>query len=295
MDAITLLKDDHRRVEKLFKRFEDAGDRAVVEKRDVVDSIIEELSVHAAIEEQLFYPVTRATVPAVEDVALESLEEHHVVKWVLWELESMDPKDERFDPKVTVLIENVRHHVDEEEKEYFPAVRDGLGRKALGELGDAMESARETAPTRPHPRSPDTPPANLVAGAAATVVDRVGATVSGLAQGGVAAAQDVADRVRGRPRRSSSTRGPKQARRTAHAVRTGADETLERVIAAVRAAKTGADDVAADAASTARSAAKATTAGAQKVAADTRTAAQRTADAAKGSSGSAGSKRGGKS
>ncbi len=87
MDAITLLKDDHRSVEKLFKRFEDAGDRAFVEKRKVVDRIIEELSVHAAVEEQLFYPVTRATVPAVEDVALESLEEHHIVKWVLSELE----------------------------------------------------------------------------------------------------------------------------------------------------------------------------------------------------------------
>jgi hypothetical protein len=298
MDAITLLKDDHRRVEKLFKRFEDAGDRAVVEKRNVVDSIIEELSVHAAIEEQLFYPVTRATVPAVEDVALESLEEHHVVKWVLWELESLDPADERFEPKVTVLIENVRHHVEEEEKEYFPAVRDELGRKALGELGDAMESARETAPTRPHPRSPDTPPANLVAGAAASVVDRVGATVSGLAQGGVAAAQDVADRVRGKPRRSRSTRGPKPARRTASAVRAGSDEALDRVIAAVRAAKTGADEVAAHAASTARSAARATTSGAQKVADDTRTAAQRTADAAKGSSGTkspSGAKSGGKS
>ena len=149
-------------VEKLFKRFEDAGDRAFVEKRKVVDRIIEELSVHAAIEEQLFYPVTRATVPAVEDVALESLEEHHIVKWVLSELEGMDPEDERFDAKVTVLIENVRHHVEEEESEYFPEVRDELGRKALGELGDAMAAAKETAPTRPHPRSPDTPPGNIV-------------------------------------------------------------------------------------------------------------------------------------
>jgi hemerythrin superfamily protein len=111
MDAITLLKDDHKTVEALFKRFEKAGDRAYTEKREIVDRIIEALSKHAAIEEQLFYPVVRSTVPATEDIALESLEEHHIVKWVLSELDTMAPEDERFDPKVTVLIENVRHHV----------------------------------------------------------------------------------------------------------------------------------------------------------------------------------------
>ena len=83
MDAITLLKDDHKTVEQLFKRFEKAGDRAYVEKRDIVDRFTEALSIHAAIEEQLFYPVVRATVPGTEDLALESLEEHHIVKWVL--------------------------------------------------------------------------------------------------------------------------------------------------------------------------------------------------------------------
>ena len=62
MDAITLLKNDHKDVEKLFKRFEKAGDRAYTEKREIVDRIIEALSKHAAIEEQLFYPVSRATV-----------------------------------------------------------------------------------------------------------------------------------------------------------------------------------------------------------------------------------------
>jgi hemerythrin superfamily protein len=244
MDAITMLKDDHASVEKLFKRFEQAGDRALVEKRRIVDRIIEELSVHAAVEEQLFYPVTRATVPAVEGVALESLEEHHIVKWVLSELEKTDPDDERFDAKVTVLIENVRHHVKEEEDEYFPEVRSELGRKALTELGDAMAEARKTAPTRPHPRSPDQPPGNLAVGTPAAVVDRVTATVSGVAQGAVAAAQDVVDRVRGtETRRRPSPTGPGRTRKTAGAVRQATDETLDRVIAAVRQAKEGAKDV----------------------------------------------------
>ena len=146
MDAITLLKDDHKTVEALFKRFEKAGDGAYVEKREVVDKIIEELSIHAAVEEQLFYPVTRATVPDTEDIALESLEEHHIVKWVLSELDDMTPEDERFDAKVTVLIENVRHHVEEEEEEYFPKVRDELGRNALNDLGEAMAAAKAAPP-----------------------------------------------------------------------------------------------------------------------------------------------------
>ena len=198
MDAITLLKNDHKAVEKLFKRFENTGERAFVERRTIVDQIIEELSRHAAIEEQLFYPVTRQTVSEIEDVVLESLEEHHVVKWVLSELEDMHASDERFKAKVTVLIENVRHHVEEEETAYFPKVRAELGRNDLAELGDAMEAAKEAAPTRPHPRAPDTPPGNLVAGAGAGVADRVGGVVSGVAQGGVAVAQEVIDRFRGK-------------------------------------------------------------------------------------------------
>jgi hemerythrin-like domain-containing protein len=257
MDAITMLRDDHRSVEKLFKRFEDAGPRAFVEKRNVVDRIIEELSVHAAVEEQVFYPVTRATVPAVQQVALESLEEHHVVKWVLSELEGMDPADERFGAKVTVLIENVRHHVREEESEYFRDVRSELGGKALSELGEVMAKARETAPRRPHPRLTDTPPGNILGGAVLNVIDRVGDTVSGLVQGGLAAAQDLVDRVRGsQPRRSSPT-GPRLTRRTARSVRGDADVVVERVVASILEAKASAQQVASDARSGAARTAKA--------------------------------------
>ena len=172
MDGITLLRQDHKAVEGLFKRFEKAGDNASKAKRDVVDRIIEALAVHAAIEEQVFYPAVREAIPDVGDTVLEGLEEHHIVKWTLKELEDMDPDHERFDAKVTVLIESVRHHVEEEEDELFPEVRKALGRKRLGEIGEAMEKAKKAAPTRPHPKAPDTPPGNLVAGAAAGAVDK---------------------------------------------------------------------------------------------------------------------------
>ena len=172
-DAIVLLKNDHREVEKLFKKFEKLGDGAHTAKRAVVDQIIEELSVHAAIEEQHFYPAVRDADPEVEDDVLEGLEEHHIVKWVLSELQDLDPRNERFDAKVTVLIENVRHHVEEEEGEMFPAVRQVMGRKALQELGELMEKAKTVAPVRPHPKGPDEPPGNLVAGPASAAVDAV--------------------------------------------------------------------------------------------------------------------------
>ena len=175
MDAITLLKQDHKTVEKLFKQFEKATQPA--QQRKIAHQVIKELSVHAAIEEMVFYPVVRERAPEAEDTVLESLEEHHVVKWVLSELEDMKPDHERFKAKMTVLIESVRHHVEEEEQELFPDVRKAVGRKDLAELGAALEKAKKTAPTRPHPRAPDTPPGNLVAGPGAAVVDKAKARV----------------------------------------------------------------------------------------------------------------------
>ena len=278
MDAITLLKDDHKTVEQLFRRYEKAGDRAHAEKRNLVDRFTEALSVHAAIEEQLFYPVVRATVPGTEDMALESLEEHHIVKWVLAELEHMDPGDERFDAKVTVLIENVRHHIREEEQELFPRVRNELGRDALSPLGDAMAEARKTAPTRPHPRSPDAPPANVVVGAAAGVADRIGDTVSGLAQGTLTAVGDLVATVLRRKKPRRAPRGSSRARSTARQTRAAASEATEAAIDATRRAKAAADR----AGRTARTTATSAKSGARRTARTAKRGAAGTARTAKG-------------
>lgn len=240
MDAITLLKDDHRTVEQLFKRFEQAGDRAHVQKRQIVDRIIEELSVHAAIEEQVFYPVVRAAVPTTEDIALESLEEHHIVKWTLSELVELDPTDERFDAKVTVLMENVRHHIKEEERDFFPKVRDRLGRNELSELGQALADAKKSAPTKPHPRMPDAGPVNAVAGTLTGVVDRVGDHLSGFAQGGVTAVQDLIARITGSDRPKVSPTGSSTARKQANDVRSTATNMTDTVEKTARTAQRGA-------------------------------------------------------
>jgi hemerythrin superfamily protein len=172
MDAITLLKADHKTVKLLFTKFTKLGDNAHKSKRDVVDQIIEELSVHASIEELVFYPAVRKEVEGADDDVLEALEEHHVAKWLLSELDGMDPTHERFDAKVKVLIESVKHHIEEEETQLFPEVRQALGRKHLQELGEELEKAKKVAPTRPHPRTPDEPPGNPIVAPAAGLADR---------------------------------------------------------------------------------------------------------------------------
>jgi hemerythrin superfamily protein len=97
----------------------------------------------------VFYPAVRAEVPDTGSEVLESVEEHHVVAWLLSELQHLDPGDETFDAKVTVLIENVTHHVEEEESELFPAVRTVLGRNRLVELGEQMSQAKAKVPADP--------------------------------------------------------------------------------------------------------------------------------------------------
>lgn len=149
MDAIVLLKNDHKTVEGLFKQFEKAGDNAHAAKQKIVDEIIVELTTHAFIEETIFYPAARAAAPDTTDHVLESIEEHHVVVWMMAELLKLDPTDERYDAKATVLIENVRHHVEEEEHEWFPLVRKAMGRKQLVDLGDRMVAAKPDAPRDP--------------------------------------------------------------------------------------------------------------------------------------------------
>jgi len=171
MDAIALLKADHKTVETLFRRFEQAGPNAKKLKRKLVDQIVRELAVHAVIEEQVLYPAMRAKGGKFEEPVLEALEEHHVAKWLLKELENLPPEAERFNAKVKVLMENIRTHVAEEERGLFPSMRKAFTPAELREIAQQLTVAKKAAPTRPHPRAPDTPPGNLVAGAVSAVLD----------------------------------------------------------------------------------------------------------------------------
>ena len=148
-DAIVLLKQDHKEVKKLFKEFQAAGKNATAHKANLVKQMLEALTVHTYLENEVMYPEVRRLLPDLDDDVLESYEEHHVADVLCLELSTMSPDDERFDAKMTVLMENITHHIDEEEEEWFPKVREGLGRKQLQELGARMLEVRPTAPTRP--------------------------------------------------------------------------------------------------------------------------------------------------
>jgi hemerythrin superfamily protein len=148
-DAIVLLKNDHKEIRRVFDQFEKAGENAHSTKGKLVDKMIELLTVHTYIENEVMYPRVRDLLPDVEDDVLESYEEHHVADVLVMELAAMKPDNERFTAKTTVLIENVTHHMDEEEEAWFPKVREGLGRKILQDLGAEMLEAKKKAPRRP--------------------------------------------------------------------------------------------------------------------------------------------------
>ena len=148
-DALVMLKEDHKEIRRLFREFQKAGGGAAARKGTIVDKILEALTVHTYLENECLYPETRKLLPDLEDDVLESYEEHHVADILCMELAAMSPDDERFDAKTTVLIENVTHHIEEEEQEWFPKVREGLGRKQLQEMGARMAEMRASAPRRP--------------------------------------------------------------------------------------------------------------------------------------------------
>lgn len=138
MDAIEMLKDDHKKVKGLFREFESAGDKAYQKKGQIVTKVIEELEVHSKLEEEIFYPAVAAkTDKEGQDLVKEGIEEHHVVDVLIGELKGMQPQDEQYDAKFTVLIENVEHHIEEEEGEMLPDAKKRLGDQ-VKTLGDQM-------------------------------------------------------------------------------------------------------------------------------------------------------------
>lgn len=132
-DAINIIKHDHDKVKELFKKFENTDNMR--EKKKIVAEAVMELKIHAEIEEKIFYPSVRRGVE--KDLMNEADEEHHVAKLLIAELDHMDASDDHWEAKFTVLAENIRHHIKEEEGEMLPQARkldvdfSALGRKLL--------------------------------------------------------------------------------------------------------------------------------------------------------------------
>lgn len=142
MDITTLLKKDHRTVDELFERVEAASERALKLKQKLFQQIKSELTVHAAAEEAILYPRMRELDP-LRQSAFEAGEEHRLVKQLLEELSSPQESHELWDAKMKVLIDLVRHHVEEEE-DFFKTLKSELDSAELRELGTAIESFKSS-------------------------------------------------------------------------------------------------------------------------------------------------------
>jgi hemerythrin superfamily protein len=143
MDAIDMLKADHTKVKKLFRNYEAAGDRAYQRKKEIAQELFAEITVHSMLEEELFYPaVKERTDKEGKEVVAESFEEHQIVASLIEELKELDPKDERYQAKFTVLMENVEHHIEDEEEDLFPEAEKAMG-DAIEGLGTRMKRRKE--------------------------------------------------------------------------------------------------------------------------------------------------------
>ena len=173
MNAIELLKSDHETVARLFERYLAGG------VPDVLQEIVKELSIHAAIEEQYLYPLVRKSLPDGDSLADEGIAEHQTVKELLVELDGLSQRRADIDAKVATLKKNIEHHVSEEETEMFPKLEKHCPSDALEDLGQTLQSAKKMAPTHPHPNAPATPPGNKIAGPVAAAIDRARDALSG--------------------------------------------------------------------------------------------------------------------
>jgi hemerythrin-like domain-containing protein len=150
MNAFQLLKEDHQKVDGIFKQLEPTTENAVKTRQELFARLKQELDIHTQIEEKVFYPSIKQAAETRE-ITLEGFEEHHVVKMLLGELEGMDVSDERWAAKLKVLKENVEHHVEEEEQEMFQKARGVLDEEQITQLGERMEEMKKSLKAQAKP------------------------------------------------------------------------------------------------------------------------------------------------
>jgi len=140
MNAIELLKTDHNTVSRLFQKVKATEES---EHKELFEQIREELEIHTHIEETIFYPKVKEE-KELEDLVLEGIEEHHQAKIFLRELSALTEESEKFEPKLKVLMEDITHHVQEEEGEMFPKIEELFDESTLEELGAEMEEEKQS-------------------------------------------------------------------------------------------------------------------------------------------------------
>ncbi len=141
MDALTLLKEDHDKVKGMLSKLDETTERAEVTRTEGLEKLKQELTVHEAIEEELLYPAL-IEFAKTKDITLEAYEEHHVVDTIMSELEQTPVDDETWAAKLTVMKENLEHHIEEEEDDMFKKARQVMDEAELEELGERMAARK---------------------------------------------------------------------------------------------------------------------------------------------------------
>lgn len=177
-DVVAELTTDHREVEELFGKIENLspGDQ---QRKKYADQAVIELVRHSVAEEAYLYPAVREFLPDGDRVADKEIEDHAEAERTMKELEGLDADDPEFDRLIGELMTQIRSHVRDEEGNLFPQLRSATTEDELRQLGDKVRQAKKTAPTRPHPSAPDTPPANKLLAPGAGMVDRVKDALTG--------------------------------------------------------------------------------------------------------------------
>lgn len=168
---------DHREFESVFVEIESSDDPRT--QPELVEHVISGIVRHAVAEEQYVYPAARSVLPDGDEVADHELKEHAEAEEVMKAIEKTDPEDSRYGELVRRLIDDIRHHIEEEESGMLSKLRDACPPERLHELSEEFQRAKSLAPTRPHPLAPDHPPANKILGPGAGLVDRLRDILSG--------------------------------------------------------------------------------------------------------------------
>jgi hemerythrin HHE cation binding domain-containing protein len=142
MDALRLLEEDHGKVKKILTDLDSTTERGVKTREELFTKLRTELEVHEAIEEEIFYPALKEH-PKAKELVLEAYEEHHVVDTVMAEIDGLPFDDEKWGAKLTVVKENVEHHIQEEEDEIFKQARQVFDNDELEQLGEAMQVRKQ--------------------------------------------------------------------------------------------------------------------------------------------------------
>lgn len=181
-DAISVLMEDHREVEAMFTELQSLSgtDKATLERKGkLAEEVVIELVRHSVAEEEYLYPTAREVLPDGAALADHEINEHTEAERTMKALEGMSPDNIEFDSTVRTLITQVTTHVEEEEGTLFPRLREACSADQLREMGEKIEMAKKMAPTRPHPSSPSTPPANKMLGPGVGLIDRLRDALTG--------------------------------------------------------------------------------------------------------------------